>query len=120
MPSRCCVVIEWESSEARRTECRYMAVDPDNRLITSSLEADWEKRSASWKRQRPILKRWSQGLRRVLPRRMSGEWQSIVPQQSATQPHYRISRYSFAQVLVGILQSSLRIPCPGTNTYPGP
>jgi len=28
MPSRCCVVIEWESSEARRTECRYMAVDP--------------------------------------------------------------------------------------------
>jgi len=80
MPSRCCVVIEWESSEARRTECRYMAVDPDNRLIASSLEADWEKRSASWKRQRPILKRWSQGLRRVLPRRMSGEWQSIVPQ----------------------------------------
>ena len=43
MPSRCCVVIEWESSEARRTECRYMAVELDNRLIASSLESDWEK-----------------------------------------------------------------------------
>jgi hypothetical protein len=37
MPSRYCLAIEWESSEARRTECRYMAVDADNRFIASSL-----------------------------------------------------------------------------------
>jgi hypothetical protein len=35
--------VERASSEAQNAERRYMAVDPGNRLIASTLEADWEK-----------------------------------------------------------------------------
>ena len=35
--------VERASSEAQYAERRYMAVDPDNRLIARTLEADWEK-----------------------------------------------------------------------------
>jgi hypothetical protein len=37
------LAVERASSEAQYAERRYMAVDPDNRLIASTLEADWEK-----------------------------------------------------------------------------
>jgi hypothetical protein len=37
------LAVERASSEARYAERRYMAVDPDNRLIARTLEADWEK-----------------------------------------------------------------------------
>jgi hypothetical protein len=35
--------VERASSEAQSAERRYMAVDPANRLIARTLEADWEK-----------------------------------------------------------------------------
>jgi hypothetical protein len=35
--------VERASSEAQYAERRYMAVDPANRLIARTLEADWEK-----------------------------------------------------------------------------
>lgn len=35
--------VERASAEAQYAERRYMAVDPDNRLIARTLEADWEK-----------------------------------------------------------------------------
>jgi hypothetical protein len=38
-----CLAVEQASSEAQYAERRYMAVDPDNRLIARTLEADWEK-----------------------------------------------------------------------------
>ena len=37
------LAVERASSEAQYAERRYMAVDPDNRLIARTLEADWEK-----------------------------------------------------------------------------
>ena len=37
------LAVERASSEAQSAERRYMAVDPDNRLIARPLEADWEK-----------------------------------------------------------------------------
>jgi hypothetical protein len=37
------LAVEGASSEAQYAERRYMAVDPDNRLIARTLEADWEK-----------------------------------------------------------------------------
>ena len=37
------LAVERASSEAQSAERRYMAVDPDNRLIAGTLEADWEK-----------------------------------------------------------------------------
>ena len=37
------LAVERASSEAQYAERRYMAVDPDNRLIARMLEADWEK-----------------------------------------------------------------------------
>jgi hypothetical protein len=39
-------VVERASYEASRTERRYMAVDPDNRLVARGLERDWEQRLA--------------------------------------------------------------------------
>jgi hypothetical protein len=36
--------IEQASYEARRAERRYKAVDPDNRVVTRTLESDWEQR----------------------------------------------------------------------------
>jgi hypothetical protein len=38
-----CLAVEQARSEAQYAERRYMAVDPDNRLIARTLEADWEK-----------------------------------------------------------------------------
>ena len=35
--------VERASAEAQYAERRYMAVDPDNRLIARTLEAEWEK-----------------------------------------------------------------------------
>ena len=35
--------VERAHLEAQHAERRYMAVDPDNRLIARTLEADWEK-----------------------------------------------------------------------------
>jgi hypothetical protein len=35
--------VERAHSEAQHAERRYMAVDPENRLIARTLEADWEK-----------------------------------------------------------------------------
>jgi hypothetical protein len=49
-------------------------------------------------------------------RRVGGEFNRTYPGNTT----YRTLRYSFGQVLVGMLQSSSRIPCPGTKTYPGP
>jgi hypothetical protein len=37
------LAVERASSEAQYAERLYMAVDPDNRLIARTLEADWEK-----------------------------------------------------------------------------
>jgi hypothetical protein len=37
------LAVERASLEAQYAERRYMAVDPDNRLIAGPLEADWEK-----------------------------------------------------------------------------
>jgi len=37
------LAVERASSEAQHAERRYMAVDPANRLIAGTLEADWEK-----------------------------------------------------------------------------
>ena len=37
------LAVERASSEAQYAERRYMAVDPDNRIIARTLEADWEK-----------------------------------------------------------------------------
>ena len=37
------LAVERASSEAQHAERRYMAVDPDDRLIARTLEADWEK-----------------------------------------------------------------------------
>ena len=37
------LAVERASLEAKYAERRYMAVDPDNRLIARTLEADWEK-----------------------------------------------------------------------------
>jgi len=37
------LAVERASSEAQYAERRYMAVDPGNRLIARTLEADWEK-----------------------------------------------------------------------------
>jgi hypothetical protein len=37
------LAVERASSETQYAERRYMAVDPDNRLIARTLEADWEK-----------------------------------------------------------------------------
>ena len=49
------LAVERASSEAQSAERRYMAVDPDNRLIAGPLEADWKKRSVNWRPQRPSL-----------------------------------------------------------------
>ena len=35
--------VERATYEERRAERRYMAVDPDNRLVARGLEAEWEK-----------------------------------------------------------------------------
>jgi hypothetical protein len=35
--------VERATYEERRAERRYMAVDPDNRLVAKGLEAEWEK-----------------------------------------------------------------------------
>src|SRR6202166_3547786 len=37
------LAVERASYEAQRTERRYRAVDPDNRLVARGLEAEWEK-----------------------------------------------------------------------------
>ena len=37
------MAVERASYEAQRTERRYRAVDPDNRLVARGLEAEWEK-----------------------------------------------------------------------------
>ena len=37
------LAVERARSEAQYAERRYMAVDPDDRLIARTLEADWEK-----------------------------------------------------------------------------
>jgi hypothetical protein len=37
------LAVERASDEAQRTERRYRAVDPDNRLVARGLEAEWEK-----------------------------------------------------------------------------
>jgi hypothetical protein len=37
------LAVERASLEAQYAERRYMAVDPDDRLIARTLEADWEK-----------------------------------------------------------------------------
>jgi hypothetical protein len=47
------LAVERASSEAQYAERRYMAVDPDNRLIARTLEADWEKALRKLETQRP-------------------------------------------------------------------
>ena len=47
--------VERASAEAQYAERRYMAVDPENRLIARTLEADGKKRSVDWRPQRPSL-----------------------------------------------------------------
>ena len=37
------LAVERASSDAQRAERRYMAVDPENRLVAYPLECDWEK-----------------------------------------------------------------------------
>jgi sugar-specific transcriptional regulator TrmB len=37
------LAVERTSYEVQRTERRYRAVDPDNRLVARGLEAEWEK-----------------------------------------------------------------------------
>jgi len=37
------LAVERAKAEAQYAERRYMAVDPDNRLIARTLEADWEQ-----------------------------------------------------------------------------
>jgi hypothetical protein len=37
------IAVELASYEAQRAECRYRAIDSDNRLVARGLEAEWEK-----------------------------------------------------------------------------
>ena len=47
-------------SEAQYAERRYMAVDPENRLIARTLEADWEKALRKLETAKAELARYEQ------------------------------------------------------------
>jgi hypothetical protein len=55
------LAVERASSEAQRAERRYMAVDPDNRLIASPLEAEWEKALRKLETAKAELARYEMG-----------------------------------------------------------
>jgi len=49
------LAVERASSEAQSAERRYMAVDPDNRLIAVPSKRIGKKRSVNWRPQKPSL-----------------------------------------------------------------
>jgi hypothetical protein len=61
MPSRrCALAVERAILEAQYAERRYMAVDPENRLIARTLEADWEKALRKLETAKAELARYEQ------------------------------------------------------------
>ena len=54
------LAVERAHYEAQRTERRYRAVDPENRLVARGLEAEWEQRLGELEQARIALERKSQ------------------------------------------------------------
>ena len=64
--------VERASYEASRAERRYIAVDPDNRLVARGLERDWEQRLADLEAAKDEL------ARRLKQRPMSSVRRSVI------------------------------------------
>ena len=66
--------VERARYHASRAERRYLAVDPDNRLVARGLEADWEQASPRWPPPKP---NWP-AVRRADPEPLSAEQRAAI------------------------------------------
>ena len=78
--------LNYECELARR---RYMAVDPDNRLVASSLEADWNQRMRELRESQEELKRQQAGNKQILNELMHTKIKQLAADFSLVWNHTR-------------------------------
>jgi hypothetical protein len=70
------IAVERARYEAERAEPRYRAVEPENRLVTRGLEADWERR----------LRELEQAQRELAGREPGARARWVPPTRNASRP----------------------------------
>jgi len=75
--------LEYQAGLARR---RYAQVDPENRLVASTLEADWERALRALEAAKAGLEQWRQERRRSIDARIPTELRSALESLGRSMP----------------------------------